>query len=296
MPPKADRGRAVQAARELLENAKVVDAPVDPFAIARGMEIVLQPIDKENVDFSGCLLREGQVWGILYRNDINVEGFKRFTVAHELGHHEMTHHHDAIFANGNLHASQSNFTSNLWHEQEADCFAAELLMPSGLFTAAIHDTTIGLPAIKSLSDRFLTSLTSTAIRYAGLSHDPVAIIVSERSCILYCFTSPCMRTIRADYIERATRVPAGTETDRHFKSSPSPGDERQGRSYLSAWFEKPTRDLEFNEDVIDLGRYGKVLTVLHATEIPDEEEIEELDMEEDAEANKFNRDGKRISW
>lgn len=294
MPPKVDPGRAAQAAGELLQNANVVDAPVDPFAIARGMEIVLRPIDKENVDFSGCLMREGRMWGILYRNDIKVEGFKRFTVAHELGHHEMTHHHDAIFANGNLHASESNFTSHLWHEQEADCFAAELLMPSDLFTAAIRDTTIGLPAIKSLSDRFLTSLTSTAIRYAGLSRDPVAIIVSEQGRILYCFTSPCMRTIRAYFIERATRVPAGTETDRHFKSSPSPGDEREGRSYLSAWFEKPARDLEFNEDVIDLGRYGKVLTVLHATEIPDEEEL--AHEEPDEESEKFNRDGKRIRW
>lgn len=49
-------------------------------------------------------------------------------------------------------------------------------------------------------------------------------------------------------------------------------------------------------DVIDLGRYGRTLTVLHATQILDEQDWEELEANEDPDADKFNQDGKRIRF
>src|SRR5262245_37830220 len=109
----------------MLENVGVLAAPIDVFAIAREQGIAVKPIHRENIEFSGCLVSASGGWGILYRDDIPVDGFRRFTVAHELGHYEMTHHHPVIFSGG-LHVSESGFTSHEWFEQEADHFAAEL--------------------------------------------------------------------------------------------------------------------------------------------------------------------------
>jgi hypothetical protein len=296
MPPKADLRRAADAARGMLESLPSIELPIDPLAIARGLDIKLFPVVQQEIDFSGCLMHADGKWAIVYRDDIPVSGFRRFTVAHELGHFEITAHRAVIFSGTTRHISESGFTSHLWYEQEADHFAAELLMPEDLFRTAIRETTIGLSAIKHLSEKFNTSLTSTAIRYAKLSPDPVAIVVSSEERIRYCFASPCMKTIRADWIERATKVPAASETGRHFKVGGGAGAEREGRSYLSAWFANASREIDFNEDVIDLGRYGRTLTVLHATQIPDEEERAEQDVDEDPEADKFNRDGRRVRF
>jgi IrrE N-terminal-like domain len=293
---KADLRRAADAAHGVLESLPSIKLPIDPLAIARGLGIELRGVVQQKIDFSGCLMHAGGRWGILYRDDIPVPGFRRFTVAHELGHFEIAAHHAAIFSGAAMHVSESGFTSHLWYEQEADHFAAELLMPEELFRAAIRDTTIGLPAIKQLAEKFNTSLTSTAIRYAKLSPDPVAIVVSAEGRVRYCFASPCMRMIRANYIEVATPVPIESETGLHFKTGAETGAEREGRSFLSAWFANATRELDFNEDVIDLGSYGKTLTVLHAVQIPDEEEMAQQDLDEDPEADKFNQDGKRIRY
>lgn len=296
VPLRADLGRAVDAARGLLESLPAIQLPIDPVSIARGLGIEVRGVRQDGIDFSGCLMRAGGTWGILYRDDIPVSGFRRFTVAHELGHFEIAAHHDVILSGTAMHVSESGFTSHLWYEQEADHFAAELLMPEDLFRDAIRGTTIGLPAIKQLAETFNTSITSTAIRYAKLSPDPVAIVVSADERVWYCFASRCMRSIRADWIERATKVPAASETGRHFTPGEARDAEREGRSFLSAWFPNATRDLEFDEDVIDLGRYGRTLTVLHAAQIPDDEEWAEGGVEDDPEADKFNQDGKRIRF
>jgi hypothetical protein len=291
---KADRRLAIKCARGFLDDNEI-DVPVDPFAIALKLEIQLEPIDNSKIDFSGCLLREGGSWAILYRDDISSLPFKRFTVAHELGHFEMAHHHDALFASREMHISQSNFTSHLWHEIEADTFAAEIMMPEHAFADAIRGCSIGFDAIESLAERFGTSLTSTAIRYAALSPDPVAIVVSEGGRVRYCFGSPRMNQIRSDYIEPGTPLPPASLTRRCSKTL-APGEVKRGASYLSAWFDNATTDLEFNEDVIDLGRYGKTLTVLHGVEVPDEGSSRVAADDEDDDDDGINPDGKRYRW
>lgn len=160
----------------------------------------------------------------------------------------------------------------------------------------IRGKVIGLPAIQELAEQFETSLTSTAIRYAQFCPDPVAIIVSSKDRIKYCFTSKCMKQIRADYIERATPVPRSSVTYGMAREGGASGAERRGTSYASAWFEQPRREMQFAEEVVDLDRYGRTPTVLHAPTFPDEEEWGEIDAEEGPEADKFNRDGKRVRF
>jgi hypothetical protein len=195
-----------------------------------------------------------------------------------------------LFRLGEQHVSRSNFVSDAWYEQEADSFAAELLMPEAAFLEEMRRRGLGLMAIKAFAEVFQTSLTSTAIRYAQLTPDPVAVVVSEQGLVCYCFASSCMRRIRADYLPKGSPLPPSSETFRMVRAARS---EAEGTSYLSAWFSNPVRELRFDEDVIDLGSYGKVLTVLHVREVSDPESDEDEDAEE---GDHFTPDGKRYRW
>src|SRR5262249_24814595 len=156
----------------------MVRTPIDPFAIATQLEIEVRGSESLGDAFSGCLLVHGTTVGILYSTSIASRGFQRFTISHELGHHQLTQHHPLLFADGGKDLSQSNFTSQDWKEAEADHFAAELLMPEPLFRKAINGVAIGHEGVKALADQFETSLTSTAIRYAQMTPDPVAIVMT----------------------------------------------------------------------------------------------------------------------
>jgi hypothetical protein len=97
----------------------------------------------------------------------------RFTLAHELGHYFIDEHRQALAAGlAPSHPSRCEYESELLVEQEADHFAACLLMPQHLFIRRARGKAQGIPAIQQLAASFGTSLTSTAIRYAvlGVSH------------------------------------------------------------------------------------------------------------------------------
>jgi Zn-dependent peptidase ImmA (M78 family) len=116
----------------------------------------------------------------MYATHIKNEGFIRFTVAHELGHYFLPGHPETLFPDGHgTHASRSGFVSRGPIEEEADHFAATLLMPEALFVAASNDADVGFAAIDSLATQCKTSITATAIRYATYAESAVAVVVSS---------------------------------------------------------------------------------------------------------------------
>ena len=122
----------------------------------------------------GILIAEGQE-----------RGQRRFTIGHELGHfaiptHEQSGHH--CFER-DLNAPDAKAT-----EQEANEFAAELLMPRQAFAAELRGR--GLPSIalaQSLAapERFDVSLTSCARRLVELSPEPSALLCFEGGRLLW---------------------------------------------------------------------------------------------------------------
>ncbi len=82
--------------------------------------------------------------------------------------------------------STSGFTSGAWYEREADLFGVELLISEFLFHQHRREFPTGLDGIKGLAELFETSLTATGIRYATLSTEPVAVVVSEAGCGARC--------------------------------------------------------------------------------------------------------------
>lgn len=272
MTPEDKRRRLLRAesqAENLVKQLRIASFPIDPIKIAEQHEI---PCKSEVIQgFFGCLVKQGDDFGIIYSSKFNNEGFIRFTVAHELGHYFLPFHPELLFPQGNgIHKSHNGFTSSDIHELEADHFAAGLLMPRHLFIKALKkESILGFYAIESLSEKCKTSITATAIRYATIVDYPVALIVSSNDRIEYSFMSDKMKTKiqGASWLTRGERIPPQSQTAAFNEDQNNIllGTKIESASYLDAWFSGAPSE-EVNEDVVGLGQYGKTLTVLFCEE------------------------------
>ena len=228
------------------------------------------------------LLHVNGMFGIGYPTHIHNEGFKRFSVAHELGHFRLPGHIDAILDAEGQHFSKAGFRSTDRYEQEADQFASALLMPSKLFVAAAGRSGEGLSAIETLQAKCETSLEATAIRYAQTSRDPVAVIRSGNGTIDYAVMSSTLMDFPGlDWIRKGSPLPSGSVTADFNADAENitQGRRADGDGFLQDWFSGQYRQ-KIVEEVVGLGSYGKSLTVLTGMESPDEFEDEESDLEE----------------
>ncbi len=269
-------------AEQLLQELGIDALPIDPFEIARRLDIELRPLPASAGGASGMLLHVGGQFGICYPTHVDSDGFRNFSVGHEIGHYRLPGHLDAVFDERGQHVSHAGFCSADRYEQEADHFAAALLMPSKLFTAAMRHAGDGLKAVESLAGDCMTSLEATAIRYAQTNRDPVAVIRSEGRTIDYAFMSEPLKDFSdLDWIRKGTPLPAGSITAAFNadKGNVKRAARADGTSALQDWLNGPHRQ-EIVEEVIGLGGYGKTLTVLTGMEAPDEIEDDEDDLEE----------------
>jgi hypothetical protein len=282
---RRDYWQAEAQAAEVLAKKKISALPVDPLAIAASEGIVCEKLPSASAGVSGCLSGAGDTFGIFYSGAISGEGFRRFTIAHELGHYFLAGHYKHIFAGGNSrHVSDSGYSSDDPFEREADAFAASLLMPPELFKAACARIAPGLKAIETLSEKCVTSLTATAIRYADLSDDPVAVIASKDNRVQFAFMSDLLKQRRdLTWPKKNFGIPDGTATHTFNRDSKNVEQSKRMTStaLMDVWFDCGGAAY-VNEEVVGLGpSYGLTLTVLVAEPLPDpdEEEREEEDPE-----------------
>jgi hypothetical protein len=258
--------------------------PVDPFIIASSRDIVVQAKPDTAQGVSGMLVRHGNVFGILYATHVPSEGFQRFSVAHELGHFFLDGHLDHVLATDGVHSSHAGFVSPDPYELEADSFAAGLLMPTELFKRAVDKHPAGLAAVETLAGKCRTSLTATGIRFAELTDDAVAIIVSTGQRIDFCFLSGAMKTLQElAWPRKGSPLPRSSETAR-FNADPgrvAQAEHSEAEIDIMEWL-GGRRSVTVTEEVVGLGTYGKTLTVLssdsigiEADEDDDEEELVE---------------------
>jgi hypothetical protein len=276
---------AKRKAEAFLRDEGIEELPVDPFAIAASRDIVVEPKPDAAVGVSGMLLRHGNAFGILYATHVSSEGFQRFSVAHELGHYFLDGHIDYVLPKGSLvHTSHAGFVSGDEYELEADNFAAGLLMPDGPFKRALEKCQPGISTVESMANLCRTSLTATAIRYAELTDDAVAVVVSTGSVIDYCRMSETLKSLRElNWLRKGSLVPQNTATAGINKNP-----ERVARSDRAVeeidvmdWL-GGIRSVKALEEVIGLGSYGKTLTVLTCSSIQDRIDEEEDSDDEDS--------------
>jgi hypothetical protein len=246
--------------------------PVDPFAIAASRDIEVRAKPDTTGGVSGMLLRHGDEFGILYATHIPSEGFRRFSVGHELGHYFLEGHIDHILPEDGIHTSYAGFISADPYELEADQFAAGLLMPSALFKRALARRDAGLETIESLATLCQTSLTATAIRYAELTEDAVAVVISTGPIIDFCFLSETMKSLpQLAWLRKGTPLPRRTATAQLNADARRVAncDRVEAELDIMDWL-GGTRSARATEQVVGLGSYGKTLTVLTCPSVQDE--------------------------
>jgi hypothetical protein len=196
----------------------------------------------------------------------------RFTLAHELGHYYIDDHRRALASGGiAAHPSQCDSESTVLAEQEADHFAANLLMPSSRFNALARRCARGLAGILALADAFKTSITSTAIRYVAADISPCAVV--KWNWKGYAWKRLSSSTFQARLrrtFETPTELPEDSPTRRALAhQQPSARGYFESGTTAAAWFPRvgheDDRNLIFIEQAIPLGAYG-VLTFLYPDE------------------------------
>lgn len=249
--------------------------PVDPKEFARQLDILVQPFTPAQPDISGFLMRQGNSFGIGYSSAIRSVGFQNFTVAHELGHYFIDDHPLAILSTGQ-HYSRSGYISKDRFEEEADTFATELLMPWKLIEPIVTSGAGGFQTIKSIADGCQSSLLASAIRYTQITKECVAVVVSYLGVVEFMTASEMFKQISGlDWLRKRDSLPTNVPSAKfscHREWIQACNISVEG-GRLSAWF-PGVADREVEEDVIGLGSYERLLTVLMTEELESEDEEE----------------------
>lgn len=281
--PILDRRAIQNIAERIAVEAGYTALPVCPIKIAEAHDIPVQAKPGTAKGVSGMLLHIGGQFGIMYATHIRSEGFRRFSIAHELGHYFLEGHPEAVLRHG-VHESRAGFVTKDRYEREADTFAAALLMPEDLFKAEMRKQAEGLGAIEALASVAETSITATAFRYAELAPEAVAVVISEGPTILSCGYSEKIKDIAG----RGSMpwlygkpVPAGTLTAK-FNAKPSrvaAADRDAGSVDAVDWFGLG-EGVRGTEEVIGLGGYGRSLTVI-SCEVKSEDDFDPTEEADD---------------
>lgn len=151
------RGKAVDRAREILNEAGVSAPPVPVHEIAQRHDLrIVERVFDGNV--SGMLVRKKDR-GVIVVNPRHVTTRQRFTIAHELGHFIL--HDDETFIDHVRVDYRDERSGRGTERQEIDAnkFAAELLMPEDMVRAA-HRQQLGDGPAPASSD-FVAELAET---------------------------------------------------------------------------------------------------------------------------------------
>ncbi|MFN5868892.1 MAG: ImmA/IrrE family metallo-endopeptidase [Akkermansiaceae bacterium] len=174
--------------KELSELAEAVvemysphtDRPVDIDNILKesGIKLHTNYFD-ENFD---AVLVPGETCFHIHLNLRQVDGNRhskraRFSIAHELGHYFIDEHRTQLLDSTPKPSECGLFDGNESNEEnEADYFAANLIMPPSRFKAAASKSWTPLHTIRTLASDFDASLTATALQF--MNH------VSDRSMVI----------------------------------------------------------------------------------------------------------------
>ncbi|GHV03852.1 hypothetical protein FACS189485_07980 [Spirochaetia bacterium] len=259
-----DYSMAQQRAIKILERYKISTLPVNPADIAKAEGLMVKEIGKSEPGVSGMLLRSGDRFGIMYSTYLHNQGFENFSIAHELGHFYLDGHIDHVFKAGDIHISNAGSFSKDQYEQEADAFAASLLMPESMLKDILWKIGDGFSAIESLSRLCNTSLTASALRFTDLTENFMIVIISTNNIIDYCRISKKVWNLKDIFIPKhGQKIPPNTITEKLYNNSNNTEsmNHLSGDVDISDWLETE-KSYYATEEVIRLGKYERVLTVI----------------------------------
>lgn len=118
--------------------------------------------------------------GIMRINkNIKEPGQKRTVIAHELGHFKLHNNKNR----GCTKLEMLTHNKNLKNENEANIFAAELLMPEEWIREYIKGKKAGKDFLIDFCNYFKVSMSSAALRIATLDIFPIAVVLSKNGIV-----------------------------------------------------------------------------------------------------------------
>lgn len=264
MAKRPEREIAARA-EDVLRSLGKWSLPVDPYAIAGEEEIELAPgYYGEGFDGRIRYLREVETFALAYQSagGRRTPGRVKFTIGHELGHYYL--HRDYLLQ-GHSHGSKADFRSKDEMEEEADEFAAALLMPLELFRVEMKQFRQHVCVLKELCElaenRLGTSVTSTVRRYCQADIEPCAAIFSRNGTVQWACYSEDMRRLGMGFVPFGQALPSGSRTVGSADKLADAGI-IEGSIDPSEWFERPYHRGTLWEEAMLLGSDGLVLTYL----------------------------------
>ena len=158
---------------DVLHEHDLFMAPIDIEKLAEKLNIQIQHKRLED-DVSGFLLIK-QPNAIVMLNEMHHKNRQRFTLAHEIGHYILHKNLDSLFIEKGLtyFRSKNYPIENYEIEKEANCFAAELLMPKKIISKLILEKSLDISHesdFSSLAKKLEVSERALAIRLMGLNY------------------------------------------------------------------------------------------------------------------------------
>ncbi|MCI0620507.1 MAG: ImmA/IrrE family metallo-endopeptidase [Acidobacteria bacterium] len=235
--------------------------PVDCREIAKEFAIKVQG-DDLGEEFEGGLFIQGKLKAIIYNERIREEGRKNFTIGHEFGHFFL--HREKK----ELRCSLDNLTEfnskphpdNI--EVEANCFSANLLMPTDDLRCQLKGRDINLDLAGILTDRYQTTLTAVSLRIVEVTHKPAALIVSKGGMVRWWRRNDAMAQCGL-WLTRGQVLPSDATAGHRDGSIVDSGTWLTGR-YADAW--------EIIQSVADMPSYNQTLILLLAASREAEED------------------------
>lgn len=163
--PFLSREEIEERARDVLRHHGLESVPINPVTLAKRLGMAVNNAKFSDETMVGMIAKRGDDVTILV-NQGDPPYRKRFTIAHELGHHFLHLLQDGEFIDGeaNLFRSpkgdQATWTPAQRREYQANMFAAALLMPEDLLRSEWEDT----QSVDELARRFNVSVAAMGYR------------------------------------------------------------------------------------------------------------------------------------
>lgn len=241
------RMRAVEVFRRLRIQTP---AEIDIAAIAYTFGLRVE--DGGLTGAQGRLATNGKRGKVRIASGITQEARRRFIIAHELGHHliHAAQGHLAVCTADDLLKYDSNGDA----EEEANWFAAELLMPKPLFEPKCDVRQPTFEVVDALAKEFKTTLTATAIRFVRVCPEACAVVWSEAGKIKW--------AVRGDtfypWIEFGSRLDSHAHASDVFRGKRPPRGPQPVPA--RAWTDRSGGDLY--EETLSFEGIGAALSLL----------------------------------
>ena len=181
----ADIGNPKLIAEEIIKGNKdlILPIPIEEIAKVVGIKEINF---LSNIEFEGALLANaGKTQGIIACNAKANDERKRFTIAHELGHFLIpTHSHNITCISSSI--SYENRKTFINKEQEANCFASNILVPQYFLKEELKKIKyFDLEDVCNLRKKFFVSYEAFIRALVDCCNEPMAFIFSENQIIKF---------------------------------------------------------------------------------------------------------------